>query len=263
VNPEDFIKARERSGKESGRRILISLLLFFLLAIGYALFIYVFMKYFENPSHFIRILFSIPLFIFGPGLIIILAWHGEATHRKFGLYCHYCGCVYRLYGPKDVLLNRCKKCGKSIIEYGNSAGEAVENKSSFVPELSALEFRERIKKFEKRFYTTALASTVSLGALMVLIVILTVECAKRWPTPLFKLSYLAVLIILVSIFGIIFYLNPKLRKRFGLFCPNCHVFYDLRDLDEFILNKCRKCGTPLFRHDINQQHPPNIRAVDK
>ena len=263
MNPEDLIKAQKRSGKESRKRFLILFLPSLLLIIGYVLFID-FMKFYEKPSLFLRTLIVLPLPLFALGFFMIfMSLPYDSTCRKFGLYCHYCGNLYRLYRPKDVLLNRCKKCGKPLIEYGNSVGKAIENKSSFMPELNALELRERITKFEKRFYTTALASMFFLGALMFVTLFLTLNCAKKWPTPLFKLSYLAVFIILFSIFGIISHLNPKLRKKFGLFCPHCHVFYDLRDVDEFILNKCRKCGTPLFRHAINEQHPPNIRAVDK
>ena len=49
MSPEDFIKARERSGKESGKRFLIFFLPSLLLIIGYVLFID-FMKFYEKPS---------------------------------------------------------------------------------------------------------------------------------------------------------------------------------------------------------------------
>lgn len=220
------------------------------------------MKFYEKP-YFIRIIIVSPLIICGPGLLMILVWPHKAIRRKFGLYCHYCGSLYRMDAPKyaflkDVLLNKCEKCGKPIIEYGNSVGKAIENKSSFVPELNALELRERIKKFEKQYYTLVIALMIFLVGAVLGISFLS------WKYPLARLGCLFALIItLLSICVIGYCLDQKSRKKLGLYCSNCYYFYNLFHEDEFILNKCRRCGKPLFRHAINQQPPPNIRAVDK
>lgn len=261
VNPEEFIKARERTGVEAGWKLAVSLILTFFLFIGYFLFICR-VKNLEKASLFIFILYLLPLAFLALGYFAIIFWPRKAIRRKFGLYCLYCGNVYRLYVPnsfvKDVLLNRCEKCGKPIIEYGNSAGKAIENESSFAPELDALELRERITKFEKQYYTIIIALIIFLATSVLLFAFFS------WKYPLARLSCLFALIItLLSILVIGYYLKQKSRKKFGLYCSSCYLFYDLRDVDEFILNKCRKCGTPLFRHAINQKHPPNIGAVDK
>ena len=119
MNPEEFIRARERTGVESGWKCGVSLILIFFLMIGYVLFICR-VKNLEKASLFIRILSFLPLAFLAIGYSAIIMWPIKAIRRKFGLYCHYCGNVYRLYDPnsfvKDVLLNRCEKCGKPIIE---------------------------------------------------------------------------------------------------------------------------------------------------
>lgn len=261
VNPEDFKKARDRWCLDAGWKLAVSLVLTFFLFIGYAIFLCR-VENLEKASLFIRILSLLPLAFLALGYFAIIFWPRKGTLRRFGLYCHYCGNVYRLYVPnsfvKDVLLNRCEKCGKPIIEYENSAGKAIENESSFAPELNALELRERITKFEKQYYILVIALIVFLAASILVISFLS------WKYPLARLSCLFALIItLISILVIGYYLEQKSRKKFGLYCSSCYLFYDLRDVDEFILNKCRKCGTPLFKHAINQKHPPNIGAVDK
>ncbi|MHC4489802.1 MAG: hypothetical protein ACYTDW_21460, partial [Planctomycetota bacterium] len=70
MNPEDLIKAQKRSGKESVKRFLILFLPSFLLIIGYVLFID-FMKFYEKPSLFLRILIVLPLPLFALGFFMI------------------------------------------------------------------------------------------------------------------------------------------------------------------------------------------------
>jgi len=201
----------------------------------------------KTPSRVLGWAFFASLVVCVIAYLVFLMWWAQRQRRKSRLCCPSCNDLYPIGRLVDILSNRCSRCGGQLFELGGESGGEESNEYVAVQALRQEELRRRIQEFNKQFGLRAVGIAIAFcGANFTFAALVFVGYAKAWSAVPRWLLLAAMIALIIAGLKLIFREQRKLIRKYGLYCSHCGYTYDLHSIDDFVTNKCKRCGRALF-----------------